>query len=220
MASAGCQMSKAASPSEASSAHIPLVTSTSTWPRCAPGRASSTCSWRSIGPASSRRAAREFQDRDLARLPAPADRSGSLQDPHRADRQWHPVHNAGRRRIARSADQGSYGQWRTLLGARLRIRLRQERHRSPNHQTKASLDQRPSRADEPNYQRSDGQALLLRNPRPAARAPRQLRGSLQLRQTAQDPQGPHALRIHLQMLDKSAPALHIRLAPSTPGPNT
>jgi Integrase core domain len=39
-----------------------------------------------------------------------------------------------------------------FLGARLRIRLRQERHRSPDYQTKASLDQRTGRANEPDAQ--------------------------------------------------------------------
>ena len=36
------------------------------------------------------------------RLPAPPDRSRSLQDPYRAHRQRHPVHHARRRRISRA----------------------------------------------------------------------------------------------------------------------
>jgi|GEM_PF-6292303 len=79
------------------------------------------------------------------------------------------------------------------------------------------MDQRSGRADEPDDLGRDGQTLLLRDPRPAARAPRQLCRGLQLRQAAQDPQRPHTLRIHLQMLDKRASAVHIKPAPSNSG---
>ena len=55
------------------------------------------------------RVARELEDGNFARLLAAADQGGPLQDPHRTDRQWHPVHHAGRRRISRPVDQGSHG---------------------------------------------------------------------------------------------------------------
>src|SRR5690606_33203601 len=32
-----------------------------------------------------------------------------------------------------------------------------------------------------------------------------------------DPPGPHTLRVHLQMLDKRTPALHIKPTPPNPG---
>lgn len=121
--------------------------------------------------------------------------------------------------IGRPTDQGSHRQRRTLLGARLRVRLRQEQYRSSNHQAQAPMDQRPGRADEPNDQGSDRKALLLRDARSTARAPRQLRRGLQLRQAAQDTQGPHDLRIHLQMLDKRAPAVTSNPHHQTPEPN-
>ena len=37
------------------------------------------------------------------------------------------------------------------------------------------------------------------------------------RQAAQGPAGPHPFRVHLQMLDKRTPTLHIKPAPSNPG---
>lgn len=61
------------------------------------------------------------------------------------------------------------------------------------------------------------EAVLLRDPRSAARTPRQFRRSLRLRKAAEDPQRPHALRVHLQMLDTGSTPLHIRSAPSNPG---
>jgi transposase InsO family protein len=47
---------------------------------------------------------------------------------------------------------------------------------------------------------------------PICRAP-------QLRQAAQDPQGPHALRMHLQMMDKKSPRFTSDPHHQTPGPN-
>ena len=120
-------------------------------------------------------------------------------------------------RISGAADQGGHGQWRTLRGACLRIDLRPKRHRSSNNQAQAPLDQRPGRADKPDDQGGNHQALLLSDPRPTAQASRQLRGRLQLREAAQDTQGPRTQRIYLQMLDKWAPTLHLKSAPSNLG---
>ena len=104
------------------------------------------------------------------RLPAAPDRGRPLQDPHRAHRQRHPLHHARRRRLGRAADQGGDRKRRTLPGACLRIRLRQERHRSSADQAQAPMDQRPGRKDEPHHQGRDRQTLLLRDPRPAPTA--------------------------------------------------
>src|SRR5215207_4656420 len=60
----------------------------------------------------------EGHNAGLGRLPAPSPRSRALQGPHRADRQRHPVHDAGRWRLGRSGDPGSSGKGRTLPGAR------------------------------------------------------------------------------------------------------
>ena len=62
------------------------------------------------------------------------DRGRSLQDPHRAHRQRHPVHHTRRRRLGRAADQGGHRKRRALPGSRLRTRLRQERHRASHDQ--------------------------------------------------------------------------------------
>src|SRR3974390_2950941 len=95
--------------------------------------------------------------------------------------------------------------------------MRQRRHRSSNDPPDASVDQRAGRADEPNHQRSDGSAIPLRGPRPTAPPPRRLRRRLQLRATAQDPQGSDALRVHLQMLDTRAGSIQSRSTPSNAG---
>ena len=73
-----------------------ICSSPSTGPPSSP---SSSCTRRPRRPIS-----REF-------LLAP-DRGRPLQDPHRAHRQRHPVHDARRRRIGRAADPGGDGQWR------------------------------------------------------------------------------------------------------------
>ena len=54
-------------------------------------------------------------------------------------------------------------------------------------------------------------------PRRAANAPRRLRRRLQLRAPAQDPQRPHALRVHLQALDEGAQKIHPQSAPPNAG---
>lgn len=78
--------------------------------------------------------AREGPHSRIKRLSTAVDRSRALQDPHRAYRQWHPVHHPRCRWLGGAADQGGNRQWRDLPRSRLRIRLRQERHRAPHDQ--------------------------------------------------------------------------------------
>jgi hypothetical protein len=103
------------------------------------------------------------------------------------------------------------------LGARLRIRLRPERHRSPADKAQASMDQWAIRKNEPHYQGRDCQTLLLRDPRPAANPPAKLRRRLQLRQAPQNPQGPHLIRIRLQSLDFRATQIQNQPDPANAG---
>ena len=106
------------------------------------------------------------------------DRGGSLQDPHRAHRQWHPVHLPAA--IRRWSDGA-------LRDAHVRHALPGERNRAPAYQSEAPLDERAGREDEPHDQGSHGPAIPLRQP-PAARSPsRRLCQRLQLRTKAQDP---------------------------------
>jgi len=74
-----------------------------------------------------------------------------------------------------------------------------------------------SRKNEPHHQGRDRQPLLLRHPRPAASPSAKLRRRLQLRQAAQNPQGPHPIRIHLQSLDFTASDIQTQSAPANAG---
>ena len=76
-----------------------------------------------------------------------------------------------------------------------------------------------SRKNEPHHQGRDCQTLLLRHPRPAASPPAKLRRRLQLRQTAQNPQRPHPIRIHLQSLDFRPSQIQNQPAPANAGTN-
>ena len=114
----------------------------------------------------------------------------ALPGPHHPDRQWHPIRRAA-----------SQPEHHLLPANALRHDLRSKRDRAPADQTEPSVDERPGRPDEPHDQRSDRQALPLRQPRSAPHASRGLPGSLQLRSTAENARRPHALRIHLQNLD-------------------
>jgi hypothetical protein len=58
------------------------------------------------------------------------------------------------------------------------------------------------RTHEPHHQGSHRQTLPLRRSRPTASAPCRLHLGLQFRPKAKDPEGPDAIRTHLQMLDK------------------
>ena len=144
---------------------------------------------------------RRWRASTAARLPAPPDRRRPLQGPHRPHRQRNPLHHARQYELSRAGHQGGPRRRRARLGARLRIRLRPERHRSSADKAQASLDQRAGRKNEPHHQGRNRQTLLLRDPRPAARPPARLRRRLQLRQTPQNPQRPHPIRVHLQSLD-------------------
>src|SRR5882757_5547740 len=57
----------------------------------------------------------------------------------------------------------------------------------------------------------------LRNSRPAARPPAKLRRRLQLRQTPQNHQGPHPIRIRLQSLDVTASEIQTQSPPPNAG---
>src|SRR5277367_1051462 len=164
-----------------------------------------------------RRDAREGGASHRGRLPAPPDRRRPLQGPHGPHRQRNPLHHTRQYELGGAGHQGRPGGWRARLGARLRIRLRPERHRSPADKAQASMDQWASRKNEPHYQGRDCQTLLLRNPRPAASPPAKLRRRLQLRQAAQNPQGPHPIRIHLQSLDFRTTQIQNQPAPANAG---
>ena len=87
-----------------------------------------------------RRAAREGGAPHRGGLPAPPDRRRPLQGPHRPHRQRNPLHHARQYELGGAGHQGRPGRWRARLGARLRIRLRPERHRSSADKAQASLD--------------------------------------------------------------------------------
>ena len=92
------------------------------------------------------------------------DQSRSLQNPHRAHRQRHPVHvSAALRRWPNGPVHDPH----------VRHALPRERHRAPPHQDQASVDQRSGRTHEPDDQGSHRQALSLRQPSaaPAATSP-------------------------------------------------
>ena len=194
------------------------ATSTSTSPKSAPPRASSTCSWRSTARPSSpssnctRRSRAVPPPTSCATSSPPCPTRSTRSSPITAHTSPPPAHQLGNTR-----HQGGARRRRDRLGACLRVRLRQGRHRPPPDQAKASMDQRPGRADEPHPQGGHRQALLLRDPRRAANPPRPLRPSLQLRPAPQDPQRPHPLRVHLQSLDKRASQIHPKSSPSNPG---
>src|SRR5205823_3222920 len=80
-----------------------------------------------------------------------------------------------------------------------------------------SLDQRSGRTDEPNDQGRDRQTLSLRRSQSAAAASRRLRRRLQFRPTLEDAQRPHALRVHLKMLDIRPTTIQTQPAPANAG---
>ena len=87
-------------------------------------------------------------------------------------------------------------------------------------QAQASMDQWASRKNEPHPQGRHRQTLLLRDPRPAASPPAKLRRRPQLRQAAQNPQGPNPIRIYLQSLDFRATQFKISPLQQMPGLNS
>jgi transposase len=103
------------------------------------------------------------------------------------------------------------------MNAYVRYALPGERNRTSADQDQASLDQWPGRAHEPDDQGSDRPTLSLRPTRSARSTPFRLHQRLQLRSAAEDPEGPHALRIHLQMLDFPARTIQTQSAPANAG---
>ena len=87
-----------------------------------------------------RRDAREGGASHRGGLPAPPDRRRPLQGPYRPRRQRNPLHHARLYEFGGAGHQGRPGGWRARLGARLRIRLRPEGHRSPADKAQASMD--------------------------------------------------------------------------------
>src|ERR1700748_240798 len=79
------------------------------------------------------------------------------------------------------------------------------------------MDERPSRAHEPNDQGSHCSTLSLRSTRSARSPPCRIHQRLQLRPSAEDPKGPHPLRIYLQMLDFPARTIQTQSAPENVG---
>src|SRR6476646_155296 len=79
------------------------------------------------------------------------------------------------------------------------------------------MDERPSRAHEPNDQGSHCSTLSLRSTRSARSSPCRIHRRLQLRPSAEDPKGPHPLRIYLQMLDFPARTIQTQSAPENVG---
>jgi len=69
---------------------------------------------------------------------------------------------------------------RNVARSSVRSRLPAARRRTPTHKAEPSLDERPSRKNEPDDRGSDCAALLLRDPRPVATPSRRLRHGLQL----------------------------------------
>ena len=108
MASAGCRTSRATGRRRRSSRPTRSATSTSTSPRCAPNEGKLHM-FVAIDR-TSKFAFVELHEKATTpgrrRVPAAPDRGRSLQDPHRAHRQRHPVHDARRRWLGRAADQG------------------------------------------------------------------------------------------------------------------
>ncbi len=101
--------------------------------------------------------------RPTARASSRPDRGRALQDPHRADRQRHPVHHS--RRDTPTGRTGAIDMDPPCF----EHACASKRHRASPHQAQASLDQWPGRAHEPHHQGSDRQALPLRQPRPASK---------------------------------------------------
>ena len=106
---------------------------------------------------------------------------------------------------------------RQVASPPVRPDLRGPRHRAPPDQAQPSLDEWPSRANEPDDQGRHGQALPLRQPRAAERTPRDLHPRLQLRPSIKDAQWSHPVRVHLPMLDKTTRTVQQRSNPSNNG---
>ena len=206
---AGCRRRQARR--RRSSSPIRSASSTSTSPKCGRRKASSTCSSRSTAPRSSPSSSLvEKANRVTASAFLDAlDQSRSLQDPHGPDRQRHPVH-ACRRATPNGPD-------RAVFDAHVRHALPRERNRTSLTKIKhpwtngqvERMNRTIKEATVKRYHYEDHQQLR--------RTPRRLRRRLQFRPTAQDPQRPHAIRVHLQMLDNTARTFHTQPAPSNAG---
>ena len=181
-----------------------------------PRRANSTCSSPSIGPQSSpsssctRRSAPH-----RGRLPAPPDRRRSSRSiPFSPTTE--PIHHARQYELGGSGHQGRPGGWRARLGARLRIRLRPERHRSPADKAQASMDPWASRKNEPHDQGRDCQTLL---PRPTTSCEPTCKTSSTPTTSpdASKPSEAYPIRIRRQSLDFRTSQIQTQSAPANAG---
>jgi hypothetical protein len=86
----------------------------------------------------------------------------------------------------------------------------------PNH----PLDQRASRAHEPNHQGRHRQAILLRHPQPTQSALERLPQSLQLRPKTQDPQRPHPYEYLCKLWTQTPDRFTLNPIHQMPGLNT
>ncbi len=208
---------ESATPASASSRPTRSATSTSTSPRSRPHRAGSICWSPSTGhQVRLRRAARKGHTAYRRRLPARPHQGRALHDPHRADRQRHALHLAREHLLGSRRDPARHGL-RELFRAHafeyacaqnhIDHRLTKPRHPWTNGQVER-------------MNRTLKEATVKRfhyDTTTSSAAPQRLRRRLQLRPAAEDPQGPHPLRSHLQSLDIRAKTIHARPAPPNAG---
>jgi hypothetical protein len=105
---------------------------------------------------------------------------------------------------------------RARLGARLRIRLRPERHRSPADKAQAPWTNGQVERMNRTIKDATVKRYFYETHDPAS-PPAKLRRRLQLRQTPQNPQRPHPIRIRLQSLDFRTSQIQTQSAPANAG---
>lgn len=106
---------------------------------------------------------------------------------------------------------------RKIRDAYVRYAMPGKWDRASPDQDQASLDQWSGRTHKPNDQGSNRQTLPLRSTRSARSPPCRLHHRLQLRSAAEDPEGSHTLRIHLQVLDFPTRTIQTQPAPPIAG---
>src|ERR1700728_3444005 len=156
----------------------------------------------------SRSARPQGQYAGRARLPRGPCRRRALQGRDRAHRQRNPI-----RRPAKEPIRSN----RQVPRPSFRPRLSGTRDRTSTDQAQSSLDQWASRADEPDDRGRDREAVPLRVERPTCPPSRRLRRRLHFCPKAQNPQRPHALRVHLQTMDNRAKTIQPQPAPANAG---